>query len=132
MTTSNPLFEGLSPEQLRLATTVEALAVNEGGETPDVIRSARVELWPGCTVLATIVDSGIPLDEPSEKDRLYGLDATMAGGEYVEELTVHIGDAVTSLALNDSETYGDDPAPDYAISSFFDRFPADRLAIAQN
>jgi hypothetical protein len=127
MTVPNPLFEGLSSEQLRLASTVEALAVNEGGETPDVVRSARVELWPGCTVLATIVDSGIPLDEPSEENRIYGLDATMADGEYVEEISVHIGDAVTSLAVNDSETYEDDPAPDYAITSFFDRFPADRV-----
>ena len=114
----NQNFERLSDEQKRLVTTVDGLASVNGDDTKDVVRSGRVELWPGCTVIDAVIDASAPgIDEPDPDNLLYGLDVVTVGPQ-TEEMTVSLRDGTTAQVVDENEIYGDDPAPDYAIKSF--------------
>lgn len=131
MPISEELRGTLSDEQRRLVEVVEGIATQDGGDTPDVLKVGEVEIWPGCIVVASIIRSVFPGEKDSEGDRIYGLDAKVGGDIYTESVCVYLGSATTSLVVLEFEPLGDEPAQDYAITSFFDRFPADRALEVQ-
>ncbi len=119
MTVSAEELDGLSEAQAKIVTFADILAVNEGGPTPDILRSGRVEVYPGAILTAEVIDMEfVPERVPK---LLYGLEVR-ADDDYTETITVDVGFKHTTLAVDEGEPHGAQSAPDYAIESFLDRF----------
>ena len=110
--------------QQRLIDFVKAHATTEGGETQDIVLSGRLEIRPGITLVAAVIDTKLPLGEPARsEDLLYSLQVVDEAGNSLEAVDVDTRTFNTYQVFDEAEPYADMPsAPDYAIDSFFDRY----------
>jgi hypothetical protein len=136
-----------TPSQQRLIDLVKLLATSEAHDSPDIIKSGKIQLWPGVELVALILDINLnymppilnpdaPLMPPGQTvpdlyqsdpglNIIYALEARdEPTGRVLESVDVDQESFKTHLDFDDAEPYMDNPdgAPDYAIDSFFDRY----------
>jgi hypothetical protein len=109
----------------QLKDYVDELASIEGGESRDVIRSGRRELWPGKVMVAEVlnIDPVLPT-VPDESSILYALTVYDEHGKEVESLAITPSDGRVDAAVEESDlfTTATEGAPDFMIQSFFARY----------
>ncbi len=125
-----------TPAKLKLKNYVDSLALLEGGDTPDLIRQGSLELWPGCVLVAAVVnpdpkfspqvaeliaEGWVPVDEDIEP--LFVLAVYDTEGNERESLAIDAWSGKVTATMEQSELFeaGED-APDYMIESFFRRY----------
>jgi hypothetical protein len=120
-----------SQSQQRLIDLVKNLAKTQGGDTKDVLFSGAIELWPGRTLKAHIIDDDAndvsieTVDNEPVHPIIYDLEVIdEASEEPIESISVDTGTCETTQVFEDAEPYLESPggAPDLAIASFFDRY----------
>jgi len=108
----------LSEAQQALVDTVKLLATDEGGDTPDILKSGTYNIFIGNQLVAYILNIDYPENPPQ---LFYLLDVQI--GEYTESVGVDSETGRTAWEVNGHyPTYDKDTAPDYAIQSFMNRF----------
>jgi hypothetical protein len=125
-----------SRAKLRLKNYVDGLALLESGSTPDVIRTGSLELWPGCIMVAEVLNPNpafhpdikqliaegwVPIEEDIEP--IYALTVYDSDGNERESLAINAWSGHVIACAEESVLFepGKD-APDYMIESFFRRY----------
>lgn len=129
-----------SSAKLKLKNYADGLALLEGGDTPDVVRQGSMELWPGCLLVATVLNPDpkfiadylqdfVPLAEDVEP--MYTLTIYDGEGNQRESLSIDAWTGMVAATIEESDLFepGQD-APDYMIESFFRRFYLDHGPMA--
>lgn len=122
--------------KLMLKNYADGLALFEGGKTPDIVREGGVELWPGCLLVAQVInpdpsflpdvaqrieEGWIPLE--GDVEPLYALTVYDAQGNERESLAIDAWSGKVTATAEESELFDiDEDAPDYMIESFFRRY----------
>jgi hypothetical protein len=128
-----------TPSKLKLKNYADGLALLEGGDTPDIVRQGSLELWPGCVLVATVLDPDskynpdiaqlisegwVPVAEDYEP--IYSLTIYDDEGYERESLSIDAWTGIVDATMEESDLFepGQD-APDYMIESFFRRYYLD-------
>ena len=133
-----PTSPELSAPRKQLIEYVKALAVFEGGETPDILFSGAVHLDDeGRILCAEVICRDIRLLHDARfdprlildlDDLLYALTVRDALNNEIEHISIVPSENHVDTAFDGAEPFGEDSkgAPDYMIQSFFARYWLDR------